>query len=285
MISIVIPTFNREKVIERCIESILKQTYKDIEIIIVDDNSQDNTEEVVKNINSDKIKYYKLKENKGACYARNYGIKVSNGEYIAFQDSDDEWLIEKLEKQLNYLLLNNLDIVSCKIKRIKKDSTSVFPSNIKVSLESLYLENAISTQTILGKKECFNDIKFDNNLPRYQDWDLVINLAKKYKIGIIDEVLVNVYFQENSITKDPKKAIKALEIFLEKHNINSKTDARYNSLLGLYKLQNHDDYKENFRRAFLKNPLNPKIIFDFALSSLNLKKYHYNFYLKRGRFK
>ena len=89
LISVVIPTYNRGKVIRKSIESVLNQSYKNIELIIIDDGSTDNTEFVVKKISDNRIKYIKLNENKGACYARNIGIKKAKGKYIAFVDSDD----------------------------------------------------------------------------------------------------------------------------------------------------------------------------------------------------
>ena len=103
MISVIIPTHNREKTIKKSIDSVLCQTYNNIEIIVVDDKSTDNTEEVINSIKDNRIKYIKLDENKGACFARNKGIELAQGKYIAFQDSDDEWLPQKLEIQLRYL--------------------------------------------------------------------------------------------------------------------------------------------------------------------------------------
>jgi len=99
-VSIVIPTYNRAGLLSRTIQSVLNQTYQDFEIIIVDDGSTDKTEEVVKSFNSKKIFYNRHEENKGANAARNTGIKASRGEYIAFQDSGDEWLPQKLERQM-----------------------------------------------------------------------------------------------------------------------------------------------------------------------------------------
>lgn len=285
MISVIIPTYNREKVIKKSIQSILNQTYKDIEIIIVDDNSTDNTADIIKEFDNSKIRYYRLKENRGACFARNYGIERANGEYIAFQDSDDEWHGSKLEKQLDYLLFKNLDIISCKIKIIGENNKIIFPKDVNLSTNNIYIDNKISTQTILGKKQCFLNVKFDENLPRFQDWDLAINLVKKFKVEVLDEVLVDVYMQDNSISKNPEKAVKALKIFLEKYRTNKKIEAHYLRLIGVYKLQQYKDTKKYFFKAFIKNPLDKKIIIDLILSVLNLKELHRTIYIKKGRFR
>jgi len=98
-ISVIIPTYNRANFIDVAIKSVLNQSYQDFEIIIVDDGSTDNTEEIVKNFNDFRINYFFHKFNQGISAARNTGIKACQGKYIAFLDSDDEWLPEKLDKK------------------------------------------------------------------------------------------------------------------------------------------------------------------------------------------
>lgn len=146
MISVIIPTYNRANVIRRSIDSVLNQTYKDLELIIIDDNSSDNTEQIINDINDKRLRYIKLNENKGACFARNYGITISKGEYIAFQDSDDEWCLDKLKLQYDYLEKRNLDVVSCRVE-IFADKNIIFPRRVDLTLDSVYLDNRITTQT------------------------------------------------------------------------------------------------------------------------------------------
>lgn len=252
MISVIIPTFNRSTVIERSIRSVLNQSIGDLEIIVVDDNSNDNTEDIVKSIQDDRIKFVKLEQNKGACYARNEGIKRASGRYIAFQDSDDEWYINKLEIQLKYLEKKKLDVVACKVLIKSEDREYVFPKNINVDSSNIYMDNFITTQTILAKKECLINEPFDNDLPRFQDWDLAIRLVNKYKVEVIDKVLVNVYHQENSISKSREKAIEALEIFLDKHSKNNKIESKFLRSIGVYNMSLNRKYKRYFIKSFLK---------------------------------
>lgn len=286
MVSVIIPTYNRSETIKKSIYSVLNQTYNNIEIIVIDDKSTDNTEEVMKNIIDKRIRYIKLDENKGACFARNRGIELAKGKYIAFQDSDDEWLPQKLEVQLRYLQEKDLDIVSCRMYQIfDEEKTNIFPKKCEIDRKQVYLKNVISTQTILGKAECFKNEKFDINLPRFQDWDLVLRLLKNYKLEIVEDILVKAYIQENSISKNPEKAIKAIEIFLEKHCINRSIKGYYLRLIGLYRMQAKLEYKGLFLKAFINNPFNKEIIFDFIVSMIGMKNFHYNFYVNRGRFR
>ena len=112
-ISTVIPTYNREATIGRCIQSVLDQTVKPTEIIVVDDGSQDHTKEIVNEyaMNSTIPIILLHQKNKGAQAARNYGIKTASGDYIAFLDSDDEWLPRKTESQMKYI--NDKTVVYC----------------------------------------------------------------------------------------------------------------------------------------------------------------------------
>jgi len=101
LISIIIPTFNRADWIKAAIESVLKQTYQNFELLIIDDGSTDNTKKIISFCDK-KIKYY-FQKNKGPSAARNFGIKEANGKYICFLDSDDQWAKTKLERQLNLI--------------------------------------------------------------------------------------------------------------------------------------------------------------------------------------
>jgi glycosyltransferase involved in cell wall biosynthesis len=100
LVSVIIPTYNRASTLARAIESVLKQTYGNLELIVVDDSSNDETSGVVSGIADERIKYIKFSKNKGVAAARNAGIKESCGDYIAFLDSDDQWLPDKLKLSL-----------------------------------------------------------------------------------------------------------------------------------------------------------------------------------------
>ena len=115
LVSVIIPTYNRAHLIKRSAESVLNQTYTNLELIIVDDGSTDDTEEVVKTLNDNRVTYIK-QPNQGACAARNNGIDHAKGEFIAFQDSDDVWHEDKLEKQIKCLKETGADFCFCSVK-------------------------------------------------------------------------------------------------------------------------------------------------------------------------
>ncbi len=223
LITVIIPTYNRERTIKRAIDSVLNQTYKNLELLIIDDCSTDNTEKIIQNIKDSRIRYIKLPENKGACYARNYGINLSKGDYIAFQDSDDEWLENKLEEQIKNMKENNsyIDFCSYLVKSNSKDKKLPNLNKIiRIKLfgyeKALALGNFIGTPLLLIKRECINYYMFDDKLPRLQDWDFVLHLVNKYKISFTNKVLAKVYIQNDSITKSTDKLKKAIKIMENK---------------------------------------------------------------------
>lgn len=221
-ISVVIPTYNREKLIVRSIESVLKQTYKNIEVIVVDDASDDNTKKVVKKIKDERIKYIKLESNKGACYARNVGIENASGKYVAFQDSDDVFHEDKIEKQYNNLIKNGSDIDFCKLSFYDDDviipnekvEESILKGNI---LDELCRGNFISTQAILMKKSVALKYLFDVDMPRFQDFDFIMRLIHDVKISYTKEALVTLFKQNDSISSSYERLKKASLLILKKN--------------------------------------------------------------------
>ena len=222
LVSVIIPTYNRGRLILDSINSVLNQTYKNIELIVVDDCSTDDTEKTVKSIDDSRIKYIKLEKNSGACVARNKGIEISRGEFIAFNDSDDLWLPEKINSQLDFLYENNAEISFCKMECRTPENNFIhnFPNiefDRKISYKDLLKYNSASTQTIFGKTDCFKEIIFDATMPRLQDWDEVLRLSQKFSVFYQNKILVHTFFQKDSISTHPEKAVLAMQKIFEKH--------------------------------------------------------------------
>lgn len=279
MVSIVMPTYNRAHLIEKSIQSVLQQTYTNFELLIVDDGSIDNTEKVVQRCLDPRIRYIKCSKNMGANVVRNIGIKAAKCEYIAFQDSDDEWLPNKLEKQMILMEKSDekLGVVYTGFWRFEGDDKSYTPSTRVTHVEGnisqeILKENFVSTQTILVKKKCLEDVGlFDEKLPRLQDWELIIRLSKKYEFQYVKEGLVNVYHTENSITSTGNNVLyDAYETIINKNALNfedSKLLGRHYSSLGIWFIENDD---------FLKGR---KYLFKAIKSDQFIGKYYLRFIL------
>lgn len=225
LISIIIPVYNREFTVGRAIQSVLNQTYSNFELIIVDDASTDGTAEIINSFQDSRIRFFQLKKNQGAPAARNFGINQANGEWIAFQDSDDVWLPDKLEKQIEIIKkLKKPCIVYTSFYRYKQGKVEYIPdkkdrrNKSGIIHKELLLGNFITTQTVLAAKECLVKVGgFAVDMPRLQDWELWLRLSKFYPFYWIDEPLVDVFYTEQSISSEPDKLITAYHKIWEKH--------------------------------------------------------------------
>lgn len=218
LVSVIIPTYNRAHLIKRSAMSVLNQTYSNLELIIVDDGSTDNTEEVVKSLDDERVIYIK-QSNQGACAARNNGIDHAKGEFIAFQDSDDVWHLDKLEKQIKCLKETGADVVVCNlVKYINGKRFIPYRRFIKQGfLDCNLIPYGICPQMICGYTIIFKKNKFDNEMPRFQDFELFIRLFKEYSFFYEDIALVDYCLQDDSISKNNMKLLKAWNIILTKH--------------------------------------------------------------------
>ena len=213
MISVVLPAYNRRNTVRKAVESVLNQTERDIECIVVDDASTDDTAGGLTEINDSRLRIIRLTENSGACHARNVGVQAAKGEYIAFQDSDDCFHPDKLERQLAFLKETGADVVFCGMNRICGQQTEAFPAYVPdkcINRIDLLEANLASTQCIFGKAEAFRNTPFDEDMPRLQDWALMLELAKKYIVRGEATPLVDVYVQPDSLSNQPKKLFPAL---------------------------------------------------------------------------
>lgn len=225
LISVVIPTFNRNSSIVASIKSVRDQSFKDLEIIVVDDGSTDNTENVVLKLGIPGLRYIRFSENRGANAARNSGIQAALGKYIAFQDSDDKWHPEKLEKQLHACKHSDAKVSFCAFNRIKEGQKSTVPKpgyNIQAGCHNLHAKilrgSFISCPTLLIEKSALLQTGlFDEELPRLQDWELCLRLSKHYPFTFIDEPLVDVALSADSITQGKTTYAEAADMILAKH--------------------------------------------------------------------
>ena len=194
-ISVIIPTYNRKHTLSRAISSVFSQTLKPFEIIIVDDGSTDGTKEWLSKI------YPKIQtinqSNSGVSMARNVGIKIAKGDWIALLDSDDEWLTKKLEKQVTSLK-ENPDLLFCHTNEIWiRNGVRINQSRKHQKYGGHIFEKCldicrISPSSALFKKSILDDLGgFDEKLPVCEDYDLWIRIAAYYPVLFLDEPLIN----------------------------------------------------------------------------------------------
>ena len=229
MVSIVMPTYNRGYVIKNAIQSVIDQTYKNWELIIVDDGSTDETEDVVAQFRDSRVSYQKYVGNKGANHARNIGINLSQGKLIAFIDSDNIWKVDKLKKQVAVMktVLADVGVVYCAFERINNEERVYIPDRgMSLSakeediLSTLFCDNTIDLNTALVKKQCFDSVGgFDESFPRFQDWEMFFRIILKgrYKVRFIDEAVSENYIQKDSISSSAEKYIQAMLMFIQKY--------------------------------------------------------------------
>lgn len=211
LVSVVIPTFNSEQYISECIDSVLDQTHHNLEIIIVDDGSTDNTVNIVSDYKSDKIKFFS-QINSGSAAARNYGVLQATGIWLAFIDSDDIWLPEKLQKQLEFCsnqLWSHTDLYFLGDVYPEHTRTTQFTEKHSgMIFENLLVENSIATSCVLIKKEIFEEFGgFNTNYRALQDWDLWLRVSAKYEVCYHDEPLVYYRVHSGSVSRNARKTL------------------------------------------------------------------------------
>ena len=295
-ITIIIPTYNRGDTLLRAVNSIIHQTYQDWELLVVDDGSTDNTEAVLEGLHHPRITYERLKENRGACYARNHGILQARGELIAFQDSDDFWKPEKLEKQIAFMENGKYDFVYSAMDMCglhgkhmvvpqNHDSLPEHQSRMETYF-ALLLGNTSSTQTMLCKREAAVNTLFDTSLPRLQDWDFVLRIAKDYTIGFQNETLVEQYIQQNSISVKPHKLFEAFSILHEKYQkdigSDSSIERSFQGKLAVSAFYAGYPCTKRFLKLFFKE-YNWKYLAYAILSLTGLRKPFINFKRRRSQ--
>lgn len=222
LVSVIIPAYNHEKYVKSCIESVLDQTYDNIELLIFNDGSTDKTDDVIRTVlkvKSGNIKYIS-KENEGLCKTLNKGLEIANGTYIALIASDDLWLPDRIYKQVNFLENNkNIGMVFSDAyfmydhKKSKDKYTGYKPIIRKCFLnslpntniyEALLNENIIPAVSALIKKECYRKVGLYDIDLKFEDYDMWLRISKEYPIGFIDEPLVYYRLHDSNISKNMK---------------------------------------------------------------------------------
>lgn len=227
-VSAIITTHNRKSFVEKAIDSVLRQTYSNIELLVVDDASDDGTKEILSNrTKRDGFEYIYItkEESKGGNHARNVGINHSKGEYIAFLDDDDEWMPEKIEKQVAFFVSNSdYGAVSC-LTKIECDLKDIIKEPLSHRIEGdihqdIFKQIYCLTSSLMIRRDILDKCGlFDENIGFWQEYELSIRFAQITKAGIVPEYLMLYRIINNSNNQTSKLGEweKAVEYVENKH--------------------------------------------------------------------
>ena len=278
IISVIIPSFNRGYCIKTCIESVLSQTFEDFEVIVVDDASSDDSFAQIQSISDPRVRYVAHESNRGGAAARNTGIEWAQGEFVTFLDSDDCWMPQKLEKQLQRLLEKGEEYglvytwfirINPAGEELGRDSHSIDGP----ALDKLLVKNYIGTfSSVMVRKSALEAVGgLDEKMRSCQDWDLFIRLSRITHVCCVEEYLVH-YLQNRKdsyrISSNPRSIIQGHKRLLEKISNDLSSIAVHNRVMTLTGFMNMFILAGSMSNAVR---IGMKIIrLDFSINSLNL---------------
>ncbi|WNM20228.1 glycosyltransferase family 2 protein [Flavobacterium capsici] len=291
LVSVIIPTYKRSDFLIRALESVLKQTYSPIEIIVVDDNDGDNefrlaTAENIKSyIEKNLIQYYKHDFNKGLPAARNTGISHANGEFIAFLDDDDEFLPDKTRLQVDCFLNNNSNVglVYGSFIRFETDSNTeriIRPKHAGDLQTVLGLNHIGPPSMVMCRKEAVVKVNgFDGSFRSREDIEFYYRIAKYYEVEYVSDIIMKYYIHPNTMSKIHADKLLYMVRFIDKFNDElKKPKARWSEIqerLGeLYAVNNKRQKAfKTLLNAYINNPKRVSILIKAILAVLGDKIY------------
>jgi len=291
MISVVIPTHNRADLLPRAIKSVQAQTWTDLEIVVVSDGSEDDTKAVVEALAKEdpRIKFIEYFPARGGNIARNTGIENASGEFVAFLDDDDEFMPEKLEKQMAVMESDpEIGLVYTGVRIIYVNEQVTYRTNSKAQgdlSKEILLDNCIgTTSTVMAKKDVLLKAgMFDVKLRALQDFDLWIRVCQLCKVGLVPEEMINYYNYTGTkqVSALTGKYIESFAYINEKYKDMLQSlpeeklrEKKYNEgmLLGNKAMRNGDSkLARKFIKAALKEQRSKKALAYYVLSFTNFK--------------
>jgi glycosyltransferase involved in cell wall biosynthesis len=271
------------------VSSVLNQTFKDFEVIVVDDASADNTKEFVQGFNDGRIRYAQHETNRGVAAARNTGLSSSKGKYIAFLDDDDEWLPHKLERQVNALEKSpfTTGAVYSGFYKIEKPSGKLLAEVTTGKRGQIFVDllfhNYVATSTVLIRKECFEAAgSFDVTLRYMEDYDMWLRISKEWHFEFLEEPLMKYsLYKQGGLSSDRKTVIEGCETHLSRYSHLLASDKKnYSQLcLSLGVLYCYNGNLEKGRQLFLRAialyPFDARHYLNLLLSLLGVRGFRY----------
>ncbi len=225
LVSVILATYRRGHVIARALRSVLTQSYRNLEVIVLDDVPNDGTEAVVRSFGDSRVRYVPYPERRGVAAARNQGIALAQGKYLAFQDSDDEWLAGKLAWQVARMEAQpeEVGLTQAAVLRFQGRGTDAeyYLSDLPPGreLEAILPCNMTSfTQAWLLRRSVLADVGvFDERLPLWEDWELLIRICERYRVDIDPRPVALVYDTPGGLTAQGLARPPAFRLIIERH--------------------------------------------------------------------
>lgn len=245
LVSVIIPVYNREHLVSQAIESVLAQTYQPVEIILINDGSKDNSLSILKEYERRFPSTIKVldQENQGQIAARNNGINVAQGDYIAFLDSDDLWMEDKLIRQIPIfeagvgLVYSGAEIIDEKGKVIRTEfADEAITGNI---YPQLLVKNRMTGGTVVVTKESLDRVGvFSMDFKAAENWDLWLRICQFYTARVVSDPLIKYRIHSDNMSADNHLMLQAKLQIIQKHcDLNSK-----NSVIAHHSRLAHADY-------------------------------------------
>ncbi|MBI2382587.1 MAG: glycosyltransferase family 2 protein [Gammaproteobacteria bacterium] len=245
LVSVVLPTRNRADLLPRAIRSVLAQTYSNLELIVVDDASTDSTPDCVGAFPDPRLRYHRLAGNRGGAAARNVGIGAARGQLLAFQDDDDLWRIEKLEKQVAHLIAAGPETALCLCGLLE-----MYPqyarycggqddfSRLRFDRGIPFGPALIATPTWLGWREPLEAAGlFDERLSAWDDWEFALRISQRHRIAHLpDPLVVQDHTRGGGIWRNNVERVRCMKLIVEKHGAlwsgRPELQAKHHFLIG-----------------------------------------------------
>lgn len=222
-VSVITPTHNGEKFVKETIYSILNQTHKNLEVLIVDDCSSDNTVKIIKSFDDPRIKLFQNEINSGAAFSRNKALKEASGDYIAFLDGDDIWFPTKIEEQLSFMVKNSYDFSYTEYELINETSDRIgiyFVGPKRVNYRRFLRIDYVGTSTVMYKRSIYPVLSIPNDIYKRNDDAMWLLLSKKADCYLFPKILAQYRKSGSSISSGNKIKLFKYHIVLYKKLYN-----------------------------------------------------------------
>lgn len=273
LVNVVLPTYERADAVGSAVKSVLVQSYKRFELVVVDGGSTDGTREVIESVNDPRVRYRRRDEPAGPSAARNLGLHETDGEFVAFVDSDDRWHPDKLRRQVSALRSGGprCAVAYTDIEKAEREGEPRTREGESGKIEAAVRRMAVPTytSTLLVRRRALAAVGgFDERLPCFEDWDLCLRLAADHEFAYLSDLLVVKGSAGDNLSTDPDRLVTAVHRLRTKYALPDRTLARLLADAGVTACEagQFDRGQTYLRAALQRDPRRPKAVAALLLS-------------------